>query len=170
MRAQRSGSHALRGSPRFRRSASCDGTRSVQPPPQPDDRPNELTDQADAGRPVSPRMAKVTGTITVDGVPLANAVVSFLPEKGQLAVGTTDAQGKFSLSTFEENDGALPGRYRVAIAGQAGPANRQPAGQNDPPPAAKSAIPSRFTDPNTSGLMAEIKDGPYQFNLDWRTP
>jgi hypothetical protein len=42
--------------------------------------------------------------VTYKGSPLAGATVTFIPEKGPLAMGVTDLQGKFTLNT-----GALPG-------------------------------------------------------------
>jgi len=57
------------------------------------------------------------GTVTLDGRPLANASVSFLAQdpRGRDALGSTDADGVFRLSTFEPGDGALPGRYKVVV-------------------------------------------------------
>jgi hypothetical protein len=71
-------------------------------------------EDTDAGRqPVFP----VTGTVTMHGAPLAEATVAFAPQAGQLtAVGKTDAQGKFQLTTYEYGDGAAAGSFRVVIS------------------------------------------------------
>ncbi|HXG08260.1 MAG TPA: hypothetical protein VNK04_00560 [Gemmataceae bacterium] len=55
--------------------------------------------------------------VTVDGKPLANAFVHFIPqdEGGRDASGSTDANGVFQLSTFRPNDGALPGSYKITV-------------------------------------------------------
>jgi hypothetical protein len=64
-------------------------------------------------------MVKVQGAVTLDGKPLAGAMVTFLPsgEKGggRPAGGRTDADGSFRLTTFKADDGALPGHYRVTV-------------------------------------------------------
>jgi hypothetical protein len=49
-------------------------------------------------------LAAAGGTVTFKGSPLAGASVTFIPEKGPLATGTTDLAGKFKLST-----GGTPG-------------------------------------------------------------
>ncbi len=46
-----------------------------------------------------PRLAEGGGTVTYKGAPLANAVVTFIPKDGPLAMGKTDLSGKFKLAT-----------------------------------------------------------------------
>lgn len=64
----------------------------------------------------------VTGTVLYHGEPAADADVTFYdtrpPEQTRdipIPQGRTDAQGQFKLTTFEENDGAPAGKYRVAV-------------------------------------------------------
>lgn len=59
----------------------------------------------------------VHGTVTVDGKPLADAGVSFIPVggKGRPAFGGTDAAGKYRMTTESPGDGAFPGEYTVTI-------------------------------------------------------
>ncbi|MCA9268343.1 MAG: hypothetical protein KDA41_07720, partial [Planctomycetales bacterium] len=54
-----------------------------------------------------PRTYAVTGTVTFDGAPLADAEVTFIPRAGQgrHSSGTTDAQGVFHLRTYTPDDG-----------------------------------------------------------------
>jgi len=62
-----------------------------------------------------PPIGKVTGTVTLDGQPLENAIVSFVPKAGgRASVGTTNAQGKYQLS-YVERVGALIGSHKVSI-------------------------------------------------------
>src|SRR5262249_28892104 len=59
---------------------------------------------------------KVEGVVTLDGQPLPGATVSFLPnEGGRTASGRSDADGSFRLTTFNTDDGALPGEYKVIV-------------------------------------------------------
>jgi hypothetical protein len=66
-------------------------------------------------------LVPVTGTVKVDGQPVANASVLFVPAgegaTGTAASATTDATGKYELVTGEEGQkGAKPGTYRVVIS------------------------------------------------------
>jgi hypothetical protein len=62
----------------------------------------------------------VRGVVTLGGKPVEGATVTFYLEggdaEGRPATGQTDADGAFRLSTMGDNDGALPGTYRVVIA------------------------------------------------------
>ncbi len=58
----------------------------------------------------------VEGILKLDGQPLKEASVQFVPQgAGRDATATTDGSGKFVMSTFEPRDGALPGSYKVVI-------------------------------------------------------
>jgi hypothetical protein len=62
-------------------------------------------------------LSKVEGLVTLDGVPLSRATVSFMPVgQGRAASGLTDGNGYFRLTTFRTDDGALAGDYRVIVA------------------------------------------------------
>ena len=60
----------------------------------------------------------VTGTVTLDGKPLAGAAVNFTPAtagQGQVAQGQTDESGKFTLSSVG-GLGAVPGSYKIGVS------------------------------------------------------
>lgn len=59
----------------------------------------------------------VRGVVKLDGQPVANASVVFIPQApgGREAYGSTDANGAFRLTTTKPDDGALPGKYKVVI-------------------------------------------------------
>lgn len=80
----------------------------------------------------------------------------------RLAYGTTDAQGHFELTTFEDRDGAVEGNHTVTILkleqppmGQ-DPGSVPPGGPTPPPPKPKSLIPAKYSDFGTSGLTATV--------------
>jgi hypothetical protein len=67
------------------------------------------------------KMAPVSGTITLDGKPLADATVSFTPQatgsEAPASTGKTDQSGKYTLSLVsDETNGAIIGNHRVVIA------------------------------------------------------
>ncbi len=63
-----------------------------------------------------PAVVPVTGKITYKGKPVAEAFVTFSSEKSpRPANGTTDSDGRFSLTTFSTDDGAIPGEYQVLV-------------------------------------------------------
>lgn len=63
-----------------------------------------------------PELAKVTGTVMYKNQPVEGAIVSFSsPEASRAATGTTNAEGKFQLSTFDVNDGAVLGTHTVTV-------------------------------------------------------
>ncbi|MBL8865090.1 MAG: carboxypeptidase regulatory-like domain-containing protein [Gemmataceae bacterium] len=59
----------------------------------------------------------VTGTVkTADGKPVPNVRVMLLTVNTQAgANGTTDAAGNFKLGTYDNKEGAIPGKYRVQL-------------------------------------------------------
>ena len=87
----------------------------------------------------------VSGTVTLDGEPLADARINFQPSgdtrnPGIGSFGRTNAKGEYSLTLIDEKgEGAIVGRHRVMIkavrAGNADPADdKQRAGADRVPP------------------------------------
>ena len=78
------------------------------------------------GKPPLPDTVPVAGTVTYQGAPLEGATVTFRNtsiaalDAGGLAMGTTDAEGKFVVqSHFGPTDvaeGVVPGEYRVTVS------------------------------------------------------
>lgn len=97
----------------------------------------------------------VTGKLTDGSKPLANAQVVFHPVGGASDApkprGKTDANGEFKLTTYDGDDGAPAGQYRVSVeqwktvSADSGPANQ---------------LPAKFADPAKSGLTATVNPGP----------
>lgn len=59
-------------------------------------------------------LPRVTGTVTLDGTPLADATVSFESAENTSRVATTGALGKFTLN-IEESGESVIGKYAVRI-------------------------------------------------------
>jgi hypothetical protein len=60
-----------------------------------------------------PAQVKTTGTVTLDGEPVASAALMFIPDSGRPASGNTNTNGDFQVSSFGGNDGLRAGSYRV---------------------------------------------------------
>lgn len=60
---------------------------------------------------------KVSGKVTYNGAPVASATVTFSPqEKGTpAAMGITDSQGVYTLTTYDSGDGAAAGLFKVLV-------------------------------------------------------
>jgi len=106
-----------------------------------------------------------SGIVTYKGKPLADHRVVLMPSDGRRpATGLTDADGKFVLGTNVPGDGAPPGSSNVSVAWEgpamAGDAVDQSA-IDDPSKMPKPAvqIPEKYTNPETSGLTAEVPEG-----------
>ncbi|QDT90135.1 transthyretin-like family protein [Gimesia algae] len=132
------------------------------------------------------KLAPVSGTVTMDGKPLADIVVIFSPEKGNPSSGRTDASGNYSLSYKEHAKGALLGSHRVTIIkaeavipkndDDSGIAETLPIetfrGENDGVAAIKlpqgtfkkDPIPERYN--TKSELKKEVVDGKNKFDFD----
>src|SRR5262245_8519134 len=73
----------------------------------------------------------VTGKVTYKGQAVEGATVSFFKDgTGTPAVGTTGADGSFSLSRHDTNDGAEEGTHKVTVTKIESTAAAVPAGES----------------------------------------
>jgi hypothetical protein len=102
-----------------------------------------------------PRVA-VSGSVTLDGKPLASGAISFMPEsQGQVnpvSVGAVISRGSY---TIPREQGPTPGKYRVGIISvEDGPPPPEVPGL-PPRVAARQLLPERYNSRST--LTAEVK-------------
>jgi hypothetical protein len=109
------------------------------------------------------------GRVTLDGAPLPDASVSFLPIKATDPgpfTDTTDADGKFSLGLAgEEVAGVQPGVYSVFVS------TVKPipgADESTPPPAQREVVPQAYRDGSTRIDVPEGGVQDLELNLDSR--
>ena len=113
----------------------------------------------------------VSGTITLDGMPLTFAAVSFLPEtpkSGTGGFGATDESGKYTLKWHGTDEGVPPGKYKVVISRMSQKDGSPiPAGQSAADVGAVESLPLRYSDPTASELTGEVTtaDKPIDFML-----
>lgn len=106
-----------------------------------------------------PRLPTVPagGVLTVRGLPCAGASIVFHHEEGQAsAIGTTDAEGRFTLSTYQHHDGAPVGNYLLTVATnnttEVEPGVLAPLSTER----SRSVIAAAYADPQSSSLTCEI--------------
>src|SRR5437868_6640610 len=76
---------------------------------------------------------QVRGRVLLDEKPVEGAAVMLMPMRGgHPASGITDANGAFRLTTFKQNDGALPGEYKVVVSRSEGLPPPPDAERGDP--------------------------------------
>jgi hypothetical protein len=136
-----------------------------------------------------PALAPVHGQVTFEGKPVADATVVFLsPGAPRPAVGTTDSSGKYQLTTFEPNDGAVVGTHVVTVkkipspsdkAGSAIESNAEPDSAKEIDDAVKRTLESRRKSPkirpeipakyghrSTSNLSKDVVAGENVINIE----
>jgi hypothetical protein len=115
-----------------------------------------------------PELVGVTGKVTFQGRPLADASVTFVPTDGEeepternrilRPAGKTDAEGAYELA-WGEITGAPPGKYTVIVT-----AFKE---SDDDEVKPESLIPEIYGSPKTSGLAKVVKeDGDNVINID----
>ena len=63
-----------------------------------------------------PKLAPVSGTVTMDGAPLAGAFIRFYPTSGRASAAKTDEEGKYELVFIRNEMGAVLGKHSVKIS------------------------------------------------------
>lgn len=131
----------------------------------------------------SVKTVKASGVVNYKGQPVAEASVAFLGD-GTIrpAVAVTDDDGQFVLTTVRSGDGAVEGTHMVTVSKTVAPPTKAAAtGSISMEDAAKAAqedqkeaktlylVPEKYSQPGTSGLSFEVKDGAenhFEINLE----
>jgi hypothetical protein len=109
-------------------------------------------------------LGQVDGTVRLDGAPLADAMVTFVPEDRKLpqSMGFTNADGRFQLRCNNGGIGAAVGAHRVIVIDAA----RAPSGKgkdDDELPEGKDApasrVPPKYTRPDKTPLRQAVEAG-----------
>lgn len=116
-----------------------------------------------------PATLPVTGLVRFDGKPIEGATVIFFAESRNIAAtASTGPDGRFSLRTFDPDDGAVEGRHAVTID-KSTEVLELPTDPEAPPPPPKITrhLPERYADRERSGLSAEVSgSGRNDFTFD----
>jgi hypothetical protein len=95
-----------------------------------------------------PSRVPVSGTVLIDGRPLTRGYVKFVPANGRPSVGKIGEDGRFVLTCYDGEDGAIPGTHRVQVA-----ANRIISSNK-----IEWFAPPKYADFRTSQLEVEITE------------
>ncbi|HWE39456.1 MAG TPA: hypothetical protein VG406_23090 [Isosphaeraceae bacterium] len=91
----------------------------------------------------------VKGTVRYNGKPVTQGTIKFEPEgPGREATGAIQPDGTFTLSTYEPDDGAVPGPHRVAITG------------------AGATVPQKYSNFSSSGVEVEVAPDRSDYPID----
>ena len=108
-----------------------------------------------------PDIAPVTGTVTMDGQPLANAIVTFQPlEAGRPSYARTDENGHYEMIYTNDNPGARLGNHRVMISTQS---------DGDPDqdiPRTPETVPAMYNMQTTLEAVVEAKENVFDWPLE----
>jgi hypothetical protein len=96
-----------------------------------------------------PSRVPVSGRVLIDGKPLTFGYVRLVPENARAATAQIKPDGRFTLKTFEEGDGAVLGTHPIMIQ----------AAERLTETKQRWHAPKKYANPKTSGLTATI-DGP----------
>ncbi len=113
----------------------------------------------------------VTGTVKLDGQPLGNADVVFIPSEGigGFSARTKD-DGTYQLEGLTGGKAVCKGRCTVRISRMLKPDGTAP--NPDEPPAIAGAVeslPEKYSSPNATELSADVPDGGGTFNFDLKS-
>lgn len=113
----------------------------------------------------------VSGVITYKGKPVVGADVTFSnQESNRAAFGRTDDEGRYELTTFSQNDGAVEGKSLVTVAKFVAPVTTTPEAsvesedyeppgftKEEPVQKQQSEFPQKYSSAQTSGLFANVQ-------------
>ena len=108
----------------------------------------------------NPNLADVKGVVTLDGKPLPDAFLMFVPESsGATSFGKTDAAGTYHLMFSESQKGAFIGSNRVVI--------RTRDVKSDNSGSIPELVPTAYNDETT--LVADVQAGKNTFDFDLKS-
>ncbi len=120
--------------------------------------------------------APVKVTVTLDGKPLADASIAFVASQDPVpATGKSDANGVAEMTTYTSGDGAVLGSHNVMVvknevtgkeAAELDSAAYDPNGSSLK---VKALIAAKYSNPGTSGFVADVKKGKNEFTFELKS-
>jgi hypothetical protein len=127
--------------------------------------------------------ATVEGTLRVNGKPLDNCLITFLPEPAQEvtgphSTGLADQRGYYCLRFNDQRQGASVGWHRVIVQDLSvstgvrrrdhGTVLEETEETASPPPVRRSRVPVTYSSPEDTPLRKKVKTGHQVIDLDIR--
>ena len=107
-----------------------------------------------------PKVYRAGGIVNLDGKPLDDAIVVYHSQTHNVsAQGTTDKNGRFTLTTFKENDGAADGPQKVVVTKRIYVEQKTKYDSPNEPSVAKipkDLLPLRYAAPTTTDIEVNI--------------
>jgi hypothetical protein len=95
----------------------------------------------------------VKGKVLYKGKPLTQGEIVFEPDSGgREAHGSIQSDGTFELSTFAQNDGAVPGVHRVAVSNTS----------------KKDAVPLKYRNVTSSKTEVDVVEGKADYVVEFK--
>jgi hypothetical protein len=114
------------------------------------------------------KLLDVSGTVTLDGRPLAGAKVAFIGDDQGGSVGVTDSSGRYKLMYDSQRSGVTPGSKIVRITqADADAEGADPGAPESGEGAVKEPIPPRYN--RESILKADIAPGKTTFDFELKS-
>ncbi len=101
-------------------------------------------------------LAPIRGKVLYNGQPLKFGGVTFQPIAGEPATGTIQSDGSFTLTTFDEGQGATVGKNQVRVTCYERQDPNAPPAKLGEDVLGKLLIPQRYTSYDTSGLTIVV--------------
>ena len=79
---------------------------------------------------------------------MKGSFIKMIPEEGRASTGRVGADGRFTMTTYEENDGCVLGTHAVAVI----------CYDTSRPTTFQSLIPDKYHNAETSGITVTIKE------------
>ncbi len=106
-----------------------------------------------------PARVPVAGQVLIDGKPLTLGYIRFVPPDARPSGGEIGPDGRFTLTCYDGQDGAVLATHRIEVA----------AGEDLSQSSKRWHAPKKYADATTSGLSQEVS-GPTDslvINLTW---
>jgi hypothetical protein len=105
---------------------------------------------SDSSAPPAGSTVPIKGKVTFKGQPVTGGDIQFEPtDSGRPANGKIQPDGTFTMTTFKEGDGAVPGTHRVAVSGNV-------------------KLPARYKTPSSSKTEVEVTAGKTEYTIDFK--
>lgn len=111
-----------------------------------------------------PELGTVSGVVTLNGTPLPNATVTFLPESGRSSVGITDETGRYELQYTNDAAGAKVGPHTVSISTLGASSSSEVSGSSEVA-ASVEQVPPQYNAQSTLKEDVQAGDNTIDFDL-----